>query len=73
MGFVLYLIGAVIACFFSWKKYGKRMQDSLGSYDSWFEKTLFWVIAAITFCYPVAIPIMLLWRLLEIISNKLSK
>lgn len=73
MGFIIYCIGAVIACFFSWRKYGETIIDSCGAYDNWIDKWLFWKVVMITFLYPITIPISLLWGFLEVISNKFSK
>jgi len=72
MGFILYLIGAVVSCFFAWKKYSKKMLESLGRYETWGEKIEFWQITSITLFYPVAIPIMIFWSILEIAYNKFN-
>jgi len=67
----LYLIGCIIAAFFSWRKWSNKMiqKSNQKRLDYWADQIEFYIIIAITFFYPITIPIMLFWKLLEFLTN----
>jgi hypothetical protein len=68
--FYLYLIGAFLSCYISWKVFGERFKTRYGSYDLWIERYEFWYIFFITIAYPIIIPLLLLWKGLDYILIK---
>lgn len=70
--FWVYLLGAIICCFFSWKKWGKPIR-SRKNHSIIVEIPEFWYIALITVLYPISLPIYAFWQVLELIYNKFKK
>lgn len=69
---VVYFVGAFLVCFFSWKKWGEEFND-YGNYDVWVERKEFWYILLCTLFYPIAIPSIIAWYVLERITNRFYK
>lgn len=68
-----YIAMSVIVLFFMWKKYSKKMIDSLGKYDDWMDSRYFWLIFITSLFWIIALPVIGLWRTLDYIYNKLNK
>ena len=76
MGFV-YILGAIIAAFFSWKKWGEKIRGEKikggGDFTLLVECSEFWYVVIMAISYPIAIPICMIWQVLELIYNKFNK
>lgn len=69
---LIYLLGAIVCCFFSWKKWGKAVKNR-EDYKMFIDVPEFWYVCLITVLYPISVPIYAFWHLLELIYNKFKK
>lgn len=68
----IYFLGAFLSCFFSCKRWGKDFNENY-HYECWVDRKEFWYIGLITIWFPIAIPSMLGWMLLEKITKRFYK
>jgi hypothetical protein len=77
---VAYLIGQFLAVYFSYKMWGKRMWEKLGSQrgtDLWVETSEFWLMFLVSAFWLIMIPSVIAWylldKLLAYIQEKINK
>ncbi len=69
IGFLIYMTIAFVVFFFCWKKYSYSFLDT----SSWVEYTDFWRCVFAPLFWPISIPVIVLWKILNKIYKKFNK
>jgi hypothetical protein len=72
IGTGVYFLVGVIIFFFLWKKYS-TIYYSLKYKDDWIEHSSFYKCFIIPLLWPIALPTVVLWKILNSLYNKLNK
>lgn len=67
---IVYFIVAFVSFFFMHKKYVPIIRENIGPYDEMFEYKEFWYIVLVPLFWPIALPMVGFWMLLEKIYKK---
>ena len=80
MFLLLYLFIGFIVFFFMWKKYEEKFKVKIAprpgsSYpdNSWMETQEFWIMLLVPLFWPLSLPGLFIWRILEIIYTNQNK
>ena len=71
--FIIYIFIAFIVFFFTYKKYIEDLRDSMCPYSILFEHKEFWIIALVPLFWVLSLPMIIMWKILDKIYNKLNK
>jgi len=69
---IAYLIIAFVVFFFTYQKLKDSFNEKAG-YNVWIETKEFWIMLLIPLTWIVAFPLIILWKVLEMINNKITK
>ena len=70
---LFYILIGVIVHFFMYKKYWNDLQDNMRKVDIWLESKEGWLICIAPIFWVIALPLMVLWYVLEKIYSQLNK
>jgi hypothetical protein len=71
--FIIYVFIAFIVFFFTYKKYIEDLRDSMSPYSILLEHKEFWIIVLVPLFWVLSLPMIIMWKILEKIYNKLNK
>lgn len=77
MNFLIYLFITIIITFFTWKYYEPIILQEIEESDRYNKEMTdqysFWIMIIVILFWPIVLPIVAIWELLDIIYNKFNK
>lgn len=70
---ITYFVIGFVVLFFTYKILNPKLIEKKGNYYSPIEHKEYWMIVFIPFFWPITIPAIIGWRLLERITSKIFK
>jgi hypothetical protein len=71
--FIIYIFIAFIVFFFTYKKYIEALRGKISVYEPCFEHKEFWIISLVPLFWVLSLPMIIMWKILDEIYNKLNK